>query len=316
MELYELKQKLKNNELSNLYIFHGEEIIVEDTYIEKIVNLCGLKKRIVAKVSDISNNLKNNSIFQSNFIYIIRNDQEFIKNTKLWEIIQNNNKKDIIILVYNNIDKRGKFYNEFKEDIVEFNKLSPEVIIKHIMKDFNLNSEYSRKVVNRCDNDYSKVLMGMRKLEILSRIEGKNINHIYEKAIKDNLIPISNENILYDLIDCVLDEDIESVWMFLDMLKFSNESNLKLIGMIYTNLKNLMLVQSCKKGDNISQKTGLENWIINRMKDFIGVYETSTLVKSLKYLRDSEMGIKTGGIDENISLENSLINIYFEHLFN
>ena len=316
MELYELKQKLKNNELSNLYIFHGEEIIVEDTYIEKIVNLCGLKKRIVAKVSDISNNLKNNSIFQSNFIYIIRNDQEFIKNTKLWEIIQNNNKKHIIILVYNNIDKRGKFYNEFKEDIVEFNKLSPEVIIKHIMKDFNLNSEYSRKVVNRCDNDYSKVLMGMRKLEILSRIEGKNINHIYEKAIKDNLIPISNENILYDLIDCVLDEDIESVWMFLDMLKFSNESNLKLIGMIYTNLKNLMLVQSCKKGDNISQKTGLENWIINRMKDFIGVYETSTLVKSLKYLRDSEMGIKTGGIDENISLENSLINIYFEHLFN
>lgn len=315
MELYELKQKLKNNELENLYIFHGEEIIVEDTYIDKIVKKSNLQKRIVDKVSEVSKNLRNNSIFQHNFIYIIRNDVEFIKNQKLWEIIKTNTKKDIIILVYNNIDKRNKFYSEFKDNIVEFTKLSPEVIMKHIMRDYGLNAEYARKVVNRCDCDYSKVLMGMKKLDTLAKIENKNINHIYEKAIKDNLIPISNENILYDLMDCILDADIEDVWMFLDMIKFGNEPNIKLIGMIYNNMKSLMLVQSCNKGDNISQKTGLENWIINKMKDFVGVYKTSSLVKFLKYLRDSEMGIKTGAIEENISLENSLVNMYFEYMF-
>ena len=59
--------------------------------------------------------------------------------------------------------------------------------------------------------------------------------------------------------------------------------------MIYNNMKSLMLVQSCNKGDNISQKTGLENWIINKMKDFVGVYKTSSLVKFLNYLKKIRM---------------------------
>lgn len=314
MNLFELKQKLKNNELDKFYVFYGEEYIVLETYVDKIVKASGLSRKSLYSVTDISSSLRANNIFGSSYVYVIREDRNFMVNPNLWDIVKNNNSKHILIFIYSNIDKRSKFYSSNEDYIVEFIKLSPEVILKHIMNDYQISSEYGIKIINRCDNDYGKILLNLKKLKILATINNTTINEIYPEAIKENLIPISNTDILSDFSECILDADINNVWLFLKLLRNNNEASIKLLGIIYNNLRSLMLVQACSS-KNISQKTGLDDWLAKKLLNYTNVYDISTLVKSLSFLRESEVGLKSGNIDENMVLENCLVNIYFEHFF-
>lgn len=314
MNLFELKQKLKNNELDKFYIFYGEEYLVLETYVDKIVKASGLSRKSLYSVTDISSSLRANNIFGSSYVYVIREDRNFMVNPNLWDIVKNNNSKHILIFIYSNIDKRSKFYSSNEDYIVEFIKLSPEVILKHIMNDYQISSEYGIKIINRCDNDYGKILLNLKKLKILAMINNTTINEIYPEAIKENLIPISNTDILSDFSECILDADINNVWLFLKLLRNNNEASIKLLGIIYNNLRSLMLVQACSS-KNISQKTGLDDWLAKKLLNYTNVYDISTLVKSLSFLRESEVGLKSGNIDENMVLENCLVNIYFEHFF-
>ena len=182
------------------------------------------------------------------------------------------------------------------------------------MNDYQISSEYGIKIINRCDNDYGKILLNLKKLKILAMINNTTINEIYPEAIKENLIPISNTDILSDFSECILDADINNVWLFLKLLRNNNEASIKLLGIIYNNLRSLMLVQACSS-KNISQKTGLDDWLAKKLLNYTNVYDISTLVKSLSFLRESEVGLKSGNIDENMVLENCLVNIYFEHFF-
>ena len=314
MNLFELKQKLKNNELDKFYIFYGEEYVVLETYVDKIVKASGLSRKSLYSVTDISSSLRATNIFGSSYVYVIREDRNFMVNPNLWDIVKNNNSKHILIFIYSNIDKRSKFYGSNEDYIVEFIKLSPEVILKHIMNDYQISSEYGIKIINRCDNDYGKILLNLKKLKILAMINNTTINEIYPEAIKENLIPISNTDILSDFSECILDADINNVWLFLKLLRNNNEASIKLLGIIYNNLRSLMLVQACSS-KNISQKTGLDDWLAKKLLNYTNVYDISTLVKSLSFLRESEVGLKSGNIDENMVLENCLVNIYFEHFF-
>lgn len=314
MNLFELKQKLKNNELDKFYVFYGEEYIVLETYVDKIVKASGLSRKSLYSVTDISSSLRANNIFGSSYVYVIREDRNFMVNSNLWDIVKNNNSKHILIFIYSNIDKRSKFYSSNEDYIVEFIKLSPEVILKHIMNDYQISSEYGIKIINRCDNDYGKILLNLKKLKILAMINNTTINEIYPEAIKENLIPISNTDILSDFSECILDADINNVWLFLKLLRNNNEASIKLLGIIYNNLRSLMLVQACSS-KNISQKTGLDDWLAKKLLNYTNVYDISTLVKSLSFLRESEVGLKSGNIDEDMVLENCLVNIYFEHFF-
>lgn len=314
MNLFELKQKLKNNELDKFYVFYGEEYTVLETYVDKIVKASGLSRKSLYSVTDISSSLRANNIFGSSYVYVIREDRNFMVNPNLWDIVKNNNSRHILIFIYSNIDKRSRFYSSNEDYVVEFIKLSPEVILKHIMNDYQISSEYGIKIINRCDNDYGKILLNLKKLKILAMINNTTINEIYPEAIKENLIPISNTDILSDFSECILDADINNVWLFLKLLRNNNEASIKLLGIIYNNLRSLMLVQACSS-KNISQKTGLDDWLAKKLLNYTNVYDISTLVKSLSFLRESEVGLKSGNIDEDMVLENCLVNIYFEHFF-
>ena len=109
-QLYELKQELKNNKLSPLYIFYGKERIVMNTYINKIKKLANLPSKIVNSVSEISSNIYVKGIFNKDYIYVIKEDKDVLSKENAWNIMKQNTSKNIIILIYENLDKRNKFF--------------------------------------------------------------------------------------------------------------------------------------------------------------------------------------------------------------
>ena len=68
------------------------------------------------------------------------------------------------------------------------------------------------------------------------------------------------------------------------------------------------MIQSCKSND-ICKTTGLKSNEVYFNKDKTGYYSIAELVNALKVLQKTEEGIKTGEIDEEISIDYVLINV-------
>ena len=62
------------------------------------------------------------------------------------------------MLVYNNLDKRGKFYKSFIDHIVTFEPLATEVLLKYVNKDLKLSKTKAEYLIHICQNNYNKLL--------------------------------------------------------------------------------------------------------------------------------------------------------------
>lgn len=311
MTIYELKQSLKAQNLASYYIFFGPEVVIMDTYIHKIAEAknCNIVRGL--DFLTVSKRLTSRGIFSNNSLYLINEDKGFLSDAKAHDLVKNYKGNNIVVFCYNDIDKRSKLYNEFKDSIIEVEKLSLEVMIKRIKNDYHLNDVNSEKLSNRCNLDYNKVLMVCNKLRIVSELDNKNINEVFDDFIDEGLIPISIENILFEFIDIVLSGNYKYAWKYIDLLKMNNEPSIQVISILYTNVRSLMLYEACDKKSNVSAKTGVEMWQLNKVKDYLGIYNVSQLVRILKVIRDTEIGIKTGTIDTEWALQHCILNMQF-----
>lgn len=318
MNIQELQGQIKNKSLLSYYIFLGDEIAVQKIYIKKIAEVTGLEIQYVDDYKSIHNKLKSNDIFNTKKLYIILDDTDFIKQEKLWTDFDNTKFNDnILIFKFNTLDKRNKFYKYFENKIVEFNKLSDEILIKYIRKELTngttLNDENCKKLISMCGNNYNQILLEIDK-----------IKHYYDYWLQGGASPDNNivfnvlneqgafhkeiSDITFEFVEKVLKRDIKAVYVLRNKLRQINESNIKLLSLLYTNFKIVLLLQSCQSND-ICKTTGLQYYQVKFNQDKVDFYTVGELVNILRKIQSIEKGIKTGTIDEIISLDYLLVNI-------
>ena len=116
MNIAELKKDMKANNLAGLYIFTGEEIYIRNLYIEQIVDLGFIWKELPT-VAELFKSVGTTKLIQKPTLYVIRDDMDFIKqDSTVWDklVAWVNNSVNKVILIYNNIDKRNKFFKTFE----------------------------------------------------------------------------------------------------------------------------------------------------------------------------------------------------------
>ena len=167
MNLIDLQGQIKLRQLDNFYIFTGEEIAVQKIYINKIAEVGNLEIEYVENFKSIYKILNVNDIFNTKKLYVIIEDNDFIKNEKAWKDLNfNSDNKNILIFKFNNLDKRSKFYKNYENKLVEFNKLSNEILIKYIHKELpELSNNNCLKLINICDNNYNQLLLEIDKIK-------------------------------------------------------------------------------------------------------------------------------------------------------
>ena len=84
---------------------------------------------------------------------------------------------------------------------------------------------------------------------------------------------------------------------------------LKLLQILYTNAKKVLQVQSCESKD-VETSTGLTNWEISKVRPFCKVYSNRELVNTLRLIKETETGIKTGQIEENQAIPYVLVTMF------
>lgn len=308
MNIQELQKQIIDKKLNNLYVFLGEEIAIQKIYINKIAEVKNLEIQYIEEYKQIHNSLNVNDLFNTKKLYVVLDDLDILKQENVWSEINTND--NIIIFKYNNLDKRNKFYKEFENKIVEFNKLSDEVLIKYIQQHLPALSEKNcKKLIDICDSSYNQILLEIDKIQ---NFEGNNtiLSHDASFFQLDSMRAFHKEisDITFTFIKKVITRDIKQVYELQKQLKQIGESNIKLLSLLYNNFKIVLLIQSCKSND-ICKTTGLKSNEVYFNKDKIGYYLIGELVKALKIIQKTEEGIKTGKIDEQNSIDYILCNI-------
>ena len=115
-------------------------------------------------------------------------------------------------------------------------------------------------------------------------------------------------DITFEFIEKVITRQEKESLDLYNKLEQNGESNIKLLSLLYNNFRTILLIQSCHSND-ICKTTGLTNGQVYYNKDKVGYYSIGELVRALKLIQKIEEGIKTGKIEEKISINYLLVNI-------
>lgn len=163
--LVDLKKELKEGRLTqNLYIFTGEENYIRKLYYLKIGEIYG-NLRSLESVSSLYKELGNKRLFAQKTAYIVYNDLDFLKQKeKVYNELLKLCKNNVVILVYEEIPEKCVFRTIFDDYITVFNKVSDDIAIKYVNKEFPIkNRIFAQKIAFNCFNSYNNIIEEMNK---------------------------------------------------------------------------------------------------------------------------------------------------------
>lgn len=312
MNLQTLKEQISKKQLDSFYVFTGEETSILNIYIDKMAQIKKAKIIRAESMANIFSKLQNKSFVNVPNCYVIRDDKEYQTQEKIWPRLFSGSEQGdhLIIFVYSSIDKRSKFYKAHVNYIVEFEKLSTDILAKYAKKEIGLDEARGKQLVELCDRDYGRLMLECNKLFVLANVMQLPIDQAFRIALQDKLIYLPPGDVIFDLIDAVLRHEHGRAFLLWQQLLMLSENPLAVISLLYNNFRSVLLVQSAGSRENLTQKTGLTPWQIKLASDKVGNYSVSELINTIRLLRETEKGIKTGAIEQDMAVDYLLVNIF------
>lgn len=295
MDISGLKKELASGKRRNLYLFVGVERGMMDLYIKKIAN----KTIKASKFKDILPKLTGGKLFTQSMTYVVRDDVELVEqDIDLLKLIGANT----VILCYSAIDGRSKFYKRYKDLIIDFEKVDEKQLRGFIARELNIDDNLASLIATRSNNDFSRIELEIDKLKRVG---------VLGTAVINSMVVQSPEDIIFDVIKSVLMRDIHKAFNGFYELKERGESPIKIISLLYTGFRNILLVQGMETSSDkeIGAKTGLNPWHIKHMREQINYYTSNDLLSILRLVQGAEFGIKMGAIEQDVAMEKLLIDI-------
>ena len=302
MNLAELKKSIVEKNFDNVYIFTGDEIKVMSIYIDQIAKTQNRTPVRRDTVGEIFKTLKVAKLTNESNVYVILDDFDFVKQEKYWEQLMTATKDHTIILVYSSLDKRGKFYKQYKDKICEFEKLSDVVLAKYIQKEVELDTERAKQLANMCDNSYNRILMEVDKLKHLMQVYNISAVEGFNKMLNEELIHTTKTELTFKLVDTICKRQVAETLDLLSNLDVVKDSPIAILSLLYTNIKSMLLVRVCPEGSKVSETTGLTGWQIKMAYEKGYNYEPSELLFIMDTIKNIDECIKIGKIEPQYAL--------------
>lgn len=312
MQLHELQKHLMDGRVNDLYMFTGEEVGIMDIYIEKIIIASGLISMKLDTVADAYSKMTQRRMSKENRVFIVRYDADFTKDEKAWDKVSELSSKsnDILILVFGTIDKRSKFWKRHEGVIAEFEKVSPEVLTKHIQKKLMLSTPDANCLGEMCELNYSRTMLEIDKVNHFCNASGCTHAVGFEHLKTQGVIYQPIGDITFKLTDAIATRQYSQVGKYLTQAKAKLEPEILVLSVLYNTFKQILMVQGLGSDTvDASRRTGLTAWQVKMAIDKKGHYSIAELIGALRTIQFVEKGIKIGQIDADIALEYTIVNI-------
>lgn len=318
MDVSTLKSYIKLKTIPSFLIFGGEEWKVQEIYIQQIAKATGFETKRIDSITDVIGNLRNRSFFKNPIIYIVRDDKELMQNEKIQALIEGGLLGDnILILLLTNIDKRTKFYKQFKERICLFERLSDSLLKKYTLKELKLSESDLQRLIDICEHDYGRILLEIDKIKMYQRstVDGQwdgvsmlSIHDCFKNLVEDGTIYNPPYDAIFDLVSAILDRKVNKAFDLLQQSYAMGEATLVILSVLYKVAKAVLQIQTYE-GDNLSKATGLSGWEIKNAKPHVNKFGDEELIYILQLIQKIERGIKTGRMEDEFAMQYLLTHI-------
>lgn len=311
MELVDLMKRISSNDIPHFLILFGEEQTILNIYLTHILEVTNTKRISADSVSYIMQNINKKRFDKSARLYVVQDDMAFLKAEDSWETVRNTPTKDYIILRYHSLDKRSAFVKKNQQNLVEFSRLTKEVLQTYISKDLpDLSEKNSSKLVEYCNYDYGRILMEIDKIKQYSSVRTDlTIDSCFVQLDKQGLFHKEIGDITFELTNAVLGGYPETAIQKLDEAKRKGEPAMMIVSILYNGFRNLLAYQglgSNKQG--AMERTGMTKGELYGCTKNVGGYSITEVKRNMLKCQEIEAGIKMGTIDEDIALEYAVLS--------
>nr|DAV62583.1 MAG TPA: DNA polymerase III, delta subunit [Caudoviricetes sp.] len=311
MKLVDLMKRISSNDIPHFLILFGEEQTILNIYLTHILEVTKTKRISADSVSYVMQNINKKRFDKSLRLYVVQDDMSFLKAEDSWETVRNTPTKDYIILRYHSLDKRSAFVKKNQQNLVEFSRLTKEVLQTYISKDLSdLSEKNSSKLVEYCNYDYGRILMEIDKIKQYSSIRTDlTLDSCFERLDKQGLFHKEIGDITFELTNAVLGGYTETAIQKLDEAKRKGEPVMMIVSILYTGFRNLLAYQglgSNKQG--AIERTGMTKGELYGCTKNVGGYSITEVKRNMLKCQEIESGIKMGTIDEDIALEYAVLS--------
>lgn len=305
MNIAELKKDMKANNLAGLYIFTGEEIYIRNLYIEQIVDLGFIWKELPT-VAELFKSVGTTKLIQKPTLYVIRDDMDFIKqDSTVWDklVAWVNNSVNKVILIYNNIDKRNKFFKTFEENTVKFEKLSETVLLKYLQKEADISRENALDLIHRCDSNFNLCLLELNKVIMFSLSNNISIDEAYRKCCADRIVLDLPKESLEKYITAVMNKDFSLAIEISNDFDFTEEPPLKILAFLYNSFEALFAVVAYESGLSLKKnESGANFWAVKNAEIFGMKWQIKQVRDMMDFIQFLESGIKMGMVSVDAAI--------------
>lgn len=305
MNIVELKKDMKANNLAGLYIFTGEEIYIRNLYIEQIVDLGFIWKELPT-VAELFKSVGTTKLIQKPTLYVIRDDMDFIKqDSTVWDklVAWVNNSVNKVILIYNNIDKRNKFFKTFEENTVKFEKLSETVLLKYVQKEADISRENASDLIHRCDSNFNLCLLELNKVIMFSLSNNISIDEAYKKCCADRVVLDLPKESLEKYITAVMNKDFSLAIEISNDFDFTEEPPLKILAFLYNSFEALFAVVAYESGLSLKKnESGANFWAVKNAEIFGIKWQIKQVRDMMDFIQFLESGIKMGIVSADAAI--------------
>lgn len=311
MELVDLMKRISSNDIPHFLILFGEEQTILNIYLTHILEITNAKRISADSVSYIMQNINKKSLDKSIRLYVVQDDMAFLRAEDSWESVRNTPTKDYIILRYHSLDKRSAFVKKNQQNLVEFSRLTKEVLQTYISKDLpDLSEKNSSKLVEYCNYDYGRILMEIDKVKhYMSVRTDLTVDSCFNQLDKQGLFHKEIGDITFELTNAVLGGYPETAIQKLDEAKRKGEPAMMIVSILYNGFRNLLAYQglgSNKQG--AMERTGMTKGELYGCTKNVGGYSIAEVKRNMLKCQEIEAGIKMGTIDEDIALEYAVLS--------
>lgn len=311
MELVDLMKRISSNDIPHFLILFGEEQTILNIYLTHILEVTKTKRISADSVSYIMQNINKKRFDKSLRLYVVQDDMAFLRAEDSWETVRNTSTKDYIILRYHSLDKRSAFVKKNQQNLVEFSRLSKEVLQTYISKDLpDLSEKNSSNLVEYCNYDYGRILMEIDKIKQYSVVRTDlTIDSCFNQLDKQGLFHKEIGDITFELTNAVLGGYPETAIQKLDEAKRKGEPAMMIVSILYNGFRNLLAYQglgSNKQG--AMERTGMTKGELYGCTKNVGGYSIAEVKRNMLKCQEIEAGIKMGAIDEDIALEYAVLS--------
>lgn len=305
MNIVELKKDMKANNLAGLYIFTGEEIYIRNLYIEQIVDLGFIWKELPT-VAELFKSVGTTKLIQKPTLYVIRDDMDFIKqDSTVWDklVAWVNNSVNKVILIYNNIDKRNKFFKTFEENTVKFEKLSETVLLKYVQKEADISRENALDLIHRCDSNFNLCLLELNKVIMFSLSNNISIDEAYKKCCADRVVLDLPKESLEKYITAVMNKDFSLAIEISNDFDFTEEPPLKILAFLYNSFEALFAVVAYESGLSLKKnESGANFWAVKNAEIFGIKWQIKQVRDMMDFIQFLESEIKMGIVSADAAI--------------